>query len=169
MSGSKITDTVSVRGDEYYTLKPYAEIISDHLIKSPLKLWLPFRDKESVWPQVLRDRGYETIITDGDFFTTEPPEGVQGVVSNPPFSRKRAIVDRLRELDLKFALILPFIWLNDGIPFEYGNQIMMFRKRMYFMTENGELNKARTNCFVLSNGLLDADFMVIGKNGERII
>lgn len=169
MASPKIMDVVSIRGDEYYTLRPDAEVIADHLIKEPLKLWLPFRDEESVWPDVLKNRGYDVVITSTDFFTTDPPEGVIGIVSNPPFSRKAEVLKRIKALNYKFALILPFLWLNDGVPFEYGNQLMMFRRRMYFNTPEGELNNPRTNCFVLSNGLLDADFMVIGKDGERII
>ena len=65
---------------------------------------------------------------------------------------------------MPFALILPFLFLNDGVPLDYGHQIMLFRKRIHFVIpEIGELNKPRTNCFVLSNGILKNDFTIVRK------
>lgn len=160
---AKITDTISIHGDEYYTLRKYAEPIVKHLIPLSLKVWCPFNDKDSVWMDVLREYGFDPIATDTDFFTTPPPQGVQAIISNPPFSKKREVMDRIKELDLRYALILPYLWLNDGVPFDYGHQVMFFRERMHFNTPNGILNKARTNCFVLSDGLLKEDLIVISK------
>ena len=101
------------------------------------------------------------ICTDGDFFTTDPPKGTEAVVSNPPFSRKKEVVKRFDELGLKYAIIVPFLWLNDGVPFDYANQLMMFRKRMHFLINGQELNKPRQNCVVISNGLLTQNFILI--------
>ena len=70
-------------------------------------------------------------------------------------------MERIKELNLRFALVLPFQWLNDGVPLEYGHQLMLFRKRMYFDTPDGIANKPRSNCFVLSDGLLDSDLIFI--------
>ena len=153
----------SIHGDEYYTRQEDAEIIADHLIRLPLKVWLPFNDSDSVWGNVLAERGFDVVATVGDFFTTDPPSGVQCIISNPPFSRKRDVMERIKALNLRFALILPFQWLNDGIPLEYGHQVMFFRQRMYFNTPQGVLNKPRANCFVLSDGLLKNDLTFIDK------
>ena len=68
---------------------------------------------------------------------------------------------RLDALGLMFALIVPFLWLNDGVPFDYANQLMMFRKRMFFIINGEELNKPRQNCVVISNGILTHDFIII--------
>jgi hypothetical protein len=158
----------SIHGDEYYTLQPDAEVIADHLLKLPLKVWCPFNDAGSVWPEVLKRHGLDVVVTKTDFFTTEPPAGVQCIISNPPFSRKKEVMDRIRELNLRFALILPFQWLNDGVPMEYGHQLMLFRKRLYFNTPQGIANKPRASCFVLSDGLLDGDLIFIDrKRGGR--
>lgn len=67
----------SIHGDEYYTRREDAETIADHIIKIPLKVWLPFNDADSAWFHVLKERGFDVVVTDGDFFTTEPPSGVQ--------------------------------------------------------------------------------------------
>ena len=161
---SSITDVGSIHGDEYYTLEKDAQIIVNHIVRLPLKVWLPFNDANSVWAHVLENAGFEVVVTNTDFFVTQPPSGVQCIISNPPFSKKKEVMDRIKELNLRFALILPFLWLNDGIPFEYGHQVMFFRKRMHFDTPSGNLNKPRTNCFVLSDGLFVDDLIVIKEN-----
>lgn len=153
----------SLHGDEYYTRQEDAENIADNVIEMPLKVWCPFNDKDSVWVDVLKRRGFEVVTTDGDFFETDPPQGVQCIISNPPFSCKKEVMDRIKALNLRFVLILPFQWLNDGIPLEYGRQLMFFRQRMYFNTPNGIRNKPRANCFVLSDGLLKQNLIFIDK------
>ena len=151
----------SVRGDEYFTLEKDVRIIADNLIPN-LNIWCPFDTEESHFPHVLREYGHTVTATSSDFFTTEPPPGCNAVVSNPPFSRKKEVLRHLKDLNLPFALILHFLFLNDGVPLDYGHQIILFRKRIHFIIpEIGELNKPRTNCFVLSNGLLKNDFTIV--------
>ena len=153
----------SIHGDEYYTLRGDAETIVDNIIKVPMKVWLPFNDGQSVWADVLKNRGFSVEITETDFFKTDPPQGVQCIISTPPFSLKKQVMDRIKHLDLRFCLILPFQWLNDGVPLEYGNQLMFFRKRMFFNTPQGVRTKPRANCFVLSDGLLKQNLTFIAK------
>lgn len=161
MDSPGITDTVSIRGDEYWTMEKDVRSIADNLIDG-LKIWCPFNDTSSNFSKVLRECGYEVVTTDTDFFCTDIPDGCNAIVSNPPFSRKKEVLERCRELGIRFALILPFLHLNDGTPLDYGEQVMLFRKRMHFiMPDIGELNKPRTNCFVLSNGLLQKDFTIV--------
>ena len=162
-NGERIMDTISIHGDEYYTLRSDAEVIADNLIQLPLKVWCPFNDSKSVWVDVLRERGFDVVATDTDFFETDVPDGVQCIISNPPFSKKKAVMERIKQLNLRYALILPFLWLNDCVPFDYRHQIMFFRSRMHFDTPNGDLDNPRTNCFVLSDGLLRGDLIVIRK------
>lgn len=150
----------SIRGDEYFTRDVDAETIAQHIIK-PMTVWLPFNDRGGAFERVLPRHGHKVICTDTDFFQTDPPKGIEAVISNPPFSRKKEVVERIDHLGLKFALIMPFLWLNDGVPFDYANQLMMFRKRMHFRMDGEELNKPRQNCVVISNGILAHDFIVI--------
>ena len=156
----RIMDVESIRGDEYFTLEKDAETIAQHIVR-PMTVWLPFNDMGGAFDIVLPQHGHKVICTDSDFFETDPPEGTQAVISNPPFSRKKEVVARLDALRLKYVLIVPFLWLNDGIPFDSASQMMMFRKRMHFRISGEELNKPRTNCVVISNGLLTHDFIVI--------
>ena len=156
----EIMNVESIHGDEYFTRDIDAEIIAQHIVK-PMTVWLPFNDRGGAFERILPKHGHKVICTDTDFFSTDPPDGTQCVISNPPFSRKKDVVTRLDALGLKFALIVPFLWLNDGVPFDYANQLMMFRKRMFFMINREELNKPRQNCVVISNGILTHDFLII--------
>lgn len=159
MSG-KITDTESIRGDEYFTLEKDAEIIAQHIIK-PMQVWLPFNDIGGAFETVLPKHGHKVICTEGDFFQTDPPPGTEAVISNPPFSRKKEVVKRLNDLGLKFAIIIPILWLNGGVPFDYAHQLMMFRKKICFRMDGEVLKQPRTTCVVISNGILSSDFIVI--------
>lgn len=156
----KIMNVESIRGDEYFTQDKDAETIAQHIIR-PMTIWLPFNDRGGAFHRVLPGHGHKCICTETDFFKTDPPDGTEAVISNPPFSRKKEVVKRLDELGVKYALIMPFLWLNDGVPFDSANQLMMFRKRMFFKMEGELLNKPRQNCVVISNGLLTHDFIVI--------
>ena len=109
------------------------------------------------------------MCTEGDFFTTEPPEGVQCIISNPPFSLKKEVMNRIKRLNIRFALILPFQWLNDGVPLEYGHQIMFFRQRMHFDTPEGIYNKPRSNCIVLSDGLFVQNLIFVDKRKDGAV
>ena len=156
-----IMNLTTVNGDEYFTREQDAETIAQHIIR-PMTVWLPFNDRGKAFDIVLRKHGHKVICTDGDFFTTEPPRGTQAVISNPPFSKKKDVLKRLDTLGIKYALIVPLLFLNDGTPMDYATQIMMFRKRMYFTLGGGtELNRPRQNCVVISNGLLTHDFIII--------
>ena len=103
MASPNFWEPGSIHGDEYYTRRQDAEVIADHLIKMPLKVWMPFNDMDSEFKRVLIERGYDVVATEGDFFTTEPPAGVQCIISNPPFSLKREVMQRIKQLDLRFA------------------------------------------------------------------
>lgn len=153
---------ITAKSDEYYTLPKHVEAIADNMVYwKNMHIWCPFDDENSYFPPILRAHGFTVTATSTDFFTTDPPPGVNAIVSNPPFSCKREIIKRIDDLGLPFILILPFLYLNDGVPLDYGQQIMLFRKRMHFNTPDGEVNKPRTNCFVLSNGLLKENMKIV--------
>jgi len=152
----------SLHGDEYYTTQKVAEQVANHILNIPhLKVWCPFNDVNSVWGGELTKKGFDVVCTDTDFFNTDPPDKCQAIISNPPFSLKNDVMERTKNLGLRFAYILPFTWLNDSKPLEYGYQLMLFRKRMHFNTPDRSLNKPRSNCFVLSDGLLKSDLITI--------
>lgn len=110
--GHEICKRESIRGDEYYTLNVHARdiIYNLDLPKWGGVVWCPFDKEDSEIVMALIEDGYDVVhthIDDGhDFFNTEPPANCMAIVSNPPFSIKKEVLQRIKDLDIKFALIL---------------------------------------------------------------
>jgi hypothetical protein len=101
--------------------------------------------------QYLTELGYNVIHNDNDFFLSN--EG-DVLVSNPPFSKCKEIMPRLKELDKPFILILPSSKINTQYFREnFKNtdsqlQIIIPRKRIQFVKNGNELqNKCNFDCF----------------------
>jgi len=100
--------------DEYYTPSILVEPILQ-FIKPNSIVWCPFDKFESEFVQQIIKQGHKVIyghIEDGyDFFEYEPTY-YDCVVSNPPFTRKLEVLDRLYKLGKPFAMILGLPILN---------------------------------------------------------
>ena len=93
--------------DCYMTPKSAWENIKQY-IPNDKTIWEPFYgDGKS--GEYLRELGFNVIHNDNDFF--ENNEG-DIVISNPPFSDYKRILQRLIELDKPFILILPASKIN---------------------------------------------------------
>ena len=75
--------------------------------------------------KLFRQRGYTVIAThianDQDFFTIEPPK-CDYIISNPPYSLKSEVLDRLFQLGVPFAMLVGVVGL-----FESQKRFEMFR------------------------------------------
>ena len=100
--------------DEYYTPPILVEPILQ-FIKPNSVVWCPFDKFESEFVQQITKQGHKVIyghIEEGyDFFKYEPTY-YDCVVSNPPFTRKLEVLDRLYKLGKPFAMILGLPILN---------------------------------------------------------
>jgi len=80
--------------------------------------------------------GYNVVrshINDGQDFFTYEPEDYDVIVSNPPFSIKDKILERLYELNKPFAVLLPMNSLQGKSRykfFERGIQLLSFDQRI---------------------------------------
>ena len=133
----------SEKGDECYTPYYAVEPIIKYLPKNK-KIWCPFDEEWSAFYQTLRRNGYTVIrssLRDGkDFFTYEPDD-YDIIVSNPPFSKKDRIIERLYELDKPFMILLPLNTLQGKRrykSFRNGIQILAFDKRINYHTNSME-------------------------------
>ncbi len=79
------------------------------LLPSKLKIWEPACG-ENHMVDVIRRRGYEVIGTDinmgVDFLTADIPDGVDWIITNPPFSIADKFIGRCLEHKKPFALLL---------------------------------------------------------------
>lgn len=134
--------------DEFYTPAYAIEPILKY-VKPHSKVWCPFDTERSLFVKMLRDAGHKVVAThlDGghDFFKTIPPQGaVDYVISNPPYSCKGEVLNRLFELDIPFAMLVGVVGLFESQKrFEmFKNnafEIMYFNKRVaYFKNYDDE-------------------------------
>lgn len=105
--------------DEWYTPKENVKLIVPFLnMRGYKKILCPFDTEESQFVQVLTENGfditYSHIKTGTDFFNIRNLNDYDAVVSNPPFSKREAILQRLFESKVPFALILNFNGLFDS-------------------------------------------------------
>lgn len=74
-------------------------------------------------------------IDDGKDFFTYQPEDFDVIVSNPPYTQKDRVIERLYELEKPFAVLLPLNSLQGVGRYRYfknGIQILTFDKRIGF-------------------------------------
>ena len=136
-----------LKHDDYMTPKYAWENIQQYIPKDKV-IWEAFMgDGKS--GEYLRELGFKVIHNDNDFF--ESNEG-DIVVSNPPFSKSKEIMIRLKELDKPFILIMPTAKLTTSyIRENFKNtegqlQIILPRKRIHFDKQiNGETPKGWKN------------------------
>jgi len=88
--------------DDYMTPR-YAWDNVAHLIPKDKVIWEAFYG-DGASGTYLRDLGFNTIHEEIDFFTEDRGDII---VSNPPFSKTKEVLARLKELNKPFMLILP--------------------------------------------------------------
>jgi len=117
--------------DNYMTPKYVWENIQQYIPKDKV-IWEPFYgDGKS--GQYLQEMGFNVIHKDIDFFSNNEGEII---VSNPPFTMKKQILTRLKNLDKPFILIMPQNTINNNyIREQYKDQIQIIipRKRIHFL------------------------------------
>ena len=101
--------------DEYYTppilVKPILKYIKPNSV-----IWCPFDTEDSEFVIALREEGHKVIFSHiwlgQDFFKYEPNEPYDYIISNPPFSLKLKVFERLYKLGKPFAMICGLPILN---------------------------------------------------------
>tara|TARA_R110001592_G_scaffold144825_1_gene368307 strand:- start:120 stop:635 length:516 start_codon:yes stop_codon:yes gene_type:complete len=131
------------KNDECFTPAYAVEPILEFIPKDAI-VWCPFDTPDSEFLIRLADAGIDTVashINDGrDFFEYEP-EHYDCIVSNPPFTNKRAFFQRALDLGKPFALLMANTWLNDRAPMqlfeERGLQLLLLDRRTEFVQPHG--------------------------------
>lgn len=101
--------------DEYYTPPILARAIVPYVPKDKV-VWCPFDTEDSEFVIRLRENGNKVIATHiwngQNFFTYEPTEHYDMIISNPPFSKKIEVFKRLFDLGKPFAMVMNLVALN---------------------------------------------------------
>ena len=115
------------RNDEFYTPGYAIDPILKY-IPNNSTVWCPFDTADSLFVHKFRQAGHTVIAThisdrggQGDFFQASPP-GCDYIVSNPPYSLKTEVLQRLFALHIPFAMLIGVVGL-----FESQKRFEMFR------------------------------------------
>lgn len=119
----KLDIVASSGNDEFYTptyaVKPLLKYLKPHS-----EIWCPFDTEHSNFVKVLEAEGYSVIYTHigsgTDFF--EADFNCDYIISNPPYSLKGKVFERLFKLGKPFAMLVGVVGL-----FESQNRFQMFR------------------------------------------
>jgi hypothetical protein len=116
--------------DDYMTPRSAWEAIKDYIPQDKI-IWEPFYgDGKS--GQDLTDMGFNVIHEPIDFFDNNLGDII---VSNPPFSLSKQIMNRLYQIDKPFILIFPSSKINTQYFRQWrekGIQIIIPRRRIHF-------------------------------------
>jgi hypothetical protein len=142
---ANFTHETFIRHDDYMTpLSAWDNI--KHLIPRDKVIWEAFYGNGESG-QMLSKLGFNVIHEPVDFFEHDLGDVV---VSNPPFSKIREIMVRLKQLGKPFIMIMPSSKINTGyfrIWKEERIQIIIPSKRIHFdKLVNGVVSEKKSSC-----------------------
>jgi hypothetical protein len=148
--------------DEYYTPRILVEPILQYVPDDAI-VWCPFDTGKSEFVLALKEKGNEVIhshIWEGkDFFKYEPDE-YDYIISNPPFTMKLEVFERLYKLGKPFAMIMGLPILNYQ---EVGNffynldedlQLLIVDKKVSFDGNTASFNNSYFCWNMLPKGIV---------------
>jgi hypothetical protein len=149
------------KNDELYTPEILVKPIIKYL-RPGSSIWCPFDTEKSEFVITLSNSGFRVIhshIWEGkDFFNYEPHERYDYIISNPPFSLKLEVLDRLYGLNKPFAVLLGLPILNYQAVGEFfldkKLQLLIVDKKVSF---DGNTSSFNTSYFC--NNILPQDII----------
>ena len=137
--------------DEHYTppilVKPILKYIKPNSV-----VWCPFDTDTSEFVIQLKAEGHKVIASHiwlgQDFFQYTPTEEYDYIISNPPFSVKMKVLDRLYKLNKPFAMVmgLPILNYQEIGEFFYNKnsdiQLLIVDKKVSFDGNTSSFNNS---------------------------
>ena len=121
----KMDKVANSGNDEFYT-PSYAVTPILKYVGKQATVWCPFDTEQSNFVKMFKERGNRVIATHldsgQDFFEFEPDEHYDYIISNPPYSLKNEVFEKLFSLKKKFAMLVGVV----GV-FESQRRFKMFR------------------------------------------
>ena len=151
--------------DEWYTPPEAVEMIVPYLNKGGYhKILCPFDKENSEFVLVLTRHGFDVtfghIETGQDFFDIDNLQDYDAIVSNPPFSKRQKILERLFESGVPFAMIMNFNGLFDSksrwkLFKDNQFELLVPIGRIHFFNENCEGNSPNFQSIYVCKGMSD--------------
>lgn len=135
------------KNDEYYTPAYAVKPILKYTQKFQT-IWCPFDKKNSEFVKQFSESGHEVIYThidNGCDFLKVENENIQcdAIISNPPFSIRTTILQKLFEIDKPFAMLIGVVGLFESQKrfdmFKNNKfEIMYLNRRVSFLNQEGK-------------------------------
>lgn len=165
--------------DEYYTPEYAIAPLLKYLTPNS-RIWCPFDRDESLFVKVFKKNGFHVVNTHidygQDFFSIAPPQ-YDYIISNPPYSKKTEVLQKLFERDVPFAMLVGVVGLFESDArfnmFKHNDfEIMYFNRRVaYFKNYNEQVpsvNPPYSSVYVCHNILpKQIVFEEIDKKGNK--
>ena len=128
------------------------------------KILCPFDKAESNFVKVLTEKGFDVtyshIETGTDFFEIDNLGEYDAIVSNPPFSKRQPILEKLFESKVPFAMIMNFNGLFDSRKrwelFKNNDfELIVPSGRMHFFNEKCAGNSPNFQSVYVCRGMAD--------------
>jgi NDP-sugar pyrophosphorylase family protein len=141
----KMDKVANSGNDEFYTPEYAIEPILKYVKKNSI-IWCPFDEEQSLYVKRFREEGHTVIATHintgTDFFECEIPE-CDYIISNPPYSRKGDVLQRLFDIGKPFAMLVGVVGLFESQKrFEmFANnefEILYMNKRIAYFKDYSE-------------------------------
>jgi hypothetical protein len=164
--------------DEWLTQEKDVQLIVPALMQRGYdKILCPFDKENSAFVTVLNRAGFK--VTHGhlengqDFFERKDLEQYDAIVSNPPFSKRQRVFERLFESGKPFAMITNFNGLFDAksrwaLFKENKFELLIPRGRMKFSNAYGVQNSPNFQAIYVCSKMFDCQInFTDGANDER--
>lgn len=150
--------------DEWYTPAEAVEIIVPYLSRGGYKKVLcPFDKQQSNYVKVLKAKGFDVtyshIDTGTDFFDIANLDKYDAIVSNPPFSKRQKIFEKLFSVSTPFAMVINWNGLFDSKArwelFRNNDfELLIPKGRMHFFNDQCEGNAPNFQSVYVCRGML---------------
>lgn len=150
-----LNKSMKSKNDERYTPPLLIEPLLNFLPKenkSDITIWCPFDLDDSDYVLIFKAAGYNVINTHidkgEDFFNIELSDlpKIDYIISNPPFSRKLEVFEKLYSMDIPFAMLMNIECLNYQV---IGNffldkhlELLIFDKKVSFDGNTASFNSS---------------------------
>ena len=156
------------KDDEYETPEHAVNIILPYL-KPNSTIWCPFDKNHSNYVKCLTKAG-NTVINSHieygqDFFTMDVPKNIDYIVSNPPYSKKNQVYERLYEIGKPFAMLINASGFADSLKratlfAEKGVQIMYIYPRVCYIKDGIQTKGNIFQSAYICKDVLPTDLMI---------
>ena len=144
MTGGFFRKAKNYKGNDNWNTQSKDWLSIKDFIPTDKVIWCPFYG-DGKQKEHFKNMGFDIIQEKEDFFDNDKGDVV---IDNIPFSIKRLVIERLKELNKPFIVIMPLevLCYNYYQPFLADTQLIIPKNRMNFIKPDNTLQKFKYEC-----------------------